>query len=95
VFKALCLLFLSNFPGPTLIPCPTSITDSRVDIFDFVIYQKFKKGTLIKCLISMLPNLAQALQSSAKLKNKQIHSQIVRSLTQKKILCNMHFHEIF
>ena len=30
VFKALRLFFLSNFPGPTLIRCPTSITDSRV-----------------------------------------------------------------
>ena len=30
VFKALRLFFLSNFPDPTLIPCPTSITDSRV-----------------------------------------------------------------
>jgi hypothetical protein len=37
--------------------------------FDFVTYQKFKGGTLIKCLISMLSNLAETLHSSAKLKN--------------------------
>ena len=30
LFKALRLFFLPNFPGPTFIPCPTSITDSRV-----------------------------------------------------------------
>ena len=40
--------------------------------FDFLIYQKFKGGTLIKCLISMLSNLAETLHSSAKLKNKQV-----------------------
>ena len=34
--------------------------------FDFLIYQKFKGGTLIKCLISMLSNLAENLHSSAK-----------------------------
>ena len=31
LFKALRLFFLTNFPGPTVIPCPTSIPDSRVD----------------------------------------------------------------
>ena len=30
VFKALRLLFLPNFPGPTFIPCPTSIPEARV-----------------------------------------------------------------
>jgi hypothetical protein len=30
LFKALRLFFLTNFPGPTVIPCPTSIPDSRV-----------------------------------------------------------------
>ena len=30
IFLALRLFFLPNLPGPTLIPCPTSITDSRV-----------------------------------------------------------------
>ena len=40
--------------------------------FDFLIYQKFKGGTLIKCLISMLSNLAETLHSSAKWKNKQV-----------------------
>ena len=30
LFKALWLFFLKNFPGPTVIPCPTSILDSRV-----------------------------------------------------------------
>merc|ERR1712051_426774 len=30
VFNALRLFFLPNFPGPTFIPCPTSIPDSRV-----------------------------------------------------------------
>ena len=30
VFNALHLFFLPNFPGPTFIPCPTSIPDSRV-----------------------------------------------------------------
>ena len=30
LFKALCLLSLSNFPGPMFIPCPMSIPDSRV-----------------------------------------------------------------
>ena len=29
-FHALRLLFLPNCPGPSLIPCPTSIPDSRV-----------------------------------------------------------------
>ena len=29
LFKA--LFFLTNFPGPTVIPCPTSIPDYRVD----------------------------------------------------------------
>ena len=32
LFKALRLFFLTNFPGPTVIPCPTSIPDSRVYI---------------------------------------------------------------
>ena len=40
--------------------------------FDFLIYQKFKGGTLIKCLISMLSNLAETLHSSVKWKNKQV-----------------------
>jgi hypothetical protein len=40
--------------------------------FDFVIYQKFKGGTLIKCLISMLSNLAETLYSPANLKNKHV-----------------------
>ena len=31
LFKALCLFFLTNFPGPTVIPCPTSIPDFRVE----------------------------------------------------------------
>ena len=31
--------------------------------FDLVIYQKFKGGTLIKCIISMLSNLAETLHS--------------------------------
>ena len=39
VFKALWLFFLQNFPGPTLIPCPTSIQDSRV--------------LIIKCMLSV------------------------------------------
>jgi hypothetical protein len=30
LFQALRLFFLTNFPGPTVIPCPTSIPDSRV-----------------------------------------------------------------
>ena len=30
VFKALHLFFLPNFPGPTFIPCPTSIPKARV-----------------------------------------------------------------
>ena len=30
IFHALRLLFLSNFPGPTFIPYPTSIPDPRV-----------------------------------------------------------------
>ena len=40
--------------------------------FDFLIYQKFKGGTLIKCLMSMLSNFAETLHSKAKLKNKQV-----------------------
>ena len=40
--------------------------------FDFEIYQEFKGGTLMKCLILMLSNLAETLHSSAKLKNKQV-----------------------
>jgi hypothetical protein len=39
--------------------------------FDFVIYQKFKGGTLIKYLISMFFNTAETLHRSAKLKNKK------------------------
>ena len=35
LFKALCLFFLPNLPGPTLIPCPTSIKDSRVGAFGY------------------------------------------------------------
>jgi hypothetical protein len=30
LFKALHLFFLTHFPGPTVILCPTSIPDSRV-----------------------------------------------------------------
>ena len=30
VFKALRLFFLQNFPGPTFIPCSTSILKARV-----------------------------------------------------------------
>ena len=30
LFKALRLFFLTNFPDPMVIPCPTSIPDSRV-----------------------------------------------------------------
>ena len=30
LFKVLRLFFLTNFPGPTIISCPTSIPDSRV-----------------------------------------------------------------
>ena len=33
LFKALRLFFLTNFPGPTVIPCPMSIPDCRVRIF--------------------------------------------------------------
>ena len=40
--------------------------------FDFLIYQKLKGGTLIKCLISMLSNLAETLHTSAKFKNKEV-----------------------
>ena len=32
LLKALRLFFLTNFPGPTIIPCPTSIPDSRVPL---------------------------------------------------------------
>ena len=40
LFKALRLFFLSKFPVPTFIPCPTSIMDSRV-------YTKCELGTLL------------------------------------------------
>ena len=40
--------------------------------FDFVIYQNFKGGTLIKCLISMLFNPAETLHSLRKSKNKLV-----------------------
>ena len=40
--------------------------------FDFAIYQKFKGGTFIKCLISMLSNLTVTLHSQRKSKNKQV-----------------------
>ena len=30
LFKALCLFFLANFSGQEVIPCPTTILDSRV-----------------------------------------------------------------
>ena len=40
MFKALCLFFLSNFPGPMLIPCPTSIRDSRVANLDLLVLRK-------------------------------------------------------
>ena len=42
------------------------------DFFDSIITQKFKGGTLIKCLISSLFNLVQTLNSLATLENKQI-----------------------
>ena len=32
LFQALHLLLLPNFPGPMFIPCPTSVSDSRVRI---------------------------------------------------------------
>ena len=38
VFNALRLFFLPNFPGPTFIPCPTSIPDSRVYHFSYYTY---------------------------------------------------------
>ena len=40
--------------------------------FDFLNNQKFKGGALIKFIISMLPNLAETLHRSAKLKDKQV-----------------------
>jgi predicted site-specific integrase-resolvase len=39
--------------------------------FDFVIYPKFKGGTLIEYLISSLSNLAESLYSKRKSKNRQ------------------------
>ena len=36
LFKALRLFFLPNFPGPTFIPCPRSIPDSRVGAFGII-----------------------------------------------------------
>ena len=33
LFRALRLLFLSIFPGPTVIPCPTSIPDTRTFLY--------------------------------------------------------------
>ena len=45
VFKALHLFFLSNFPGPTLILCPTSATEARV--FDFQLHANiFESGQM-------------------------------------------------
>ena len=37
LFKALRLFFLSNFPGPTFIPCPTSIPETRVNKSRYVL----------------------------------------------------------
>ena len=48
LFKALRLFFLPNLPGPTLIPCPTSITDSRVDNFLFHSFQGGTKGKMLE-----------------------------------------------
>ena len=42
------------------------------DVFNFVTYQKFKGGTLVKFEISMLFNLAETLRSKRKLENKQV-----------------------
>ena len=42
------------------------------NFFDFVIYQKFKGWTLIKCLISSFSNLSETLHSQRKFRNKQI-----------------------
>ena len=36
LFKALRLFFLPNFPGPTFIPCTTSIPEARVCISFFI-----------------------------------------------------------
>ena len=45
LLKALCLLFWTNFPGPMVIPCPTSIPESRVEflfLFQESLLQSFK-----------------------------------------------------
>ena len=44
LFKALRLFFLTNFPGPTVISCPTSIPDSRVKIIDNAGRKKHNKA---------------------------------------------------
>ena len=40
VFMALRLFFLPNFPGPTFIPCPTSIPEARVNNRLFGLFTK-------------------------------------------------------
>ena len=61
--------------------------------FDIDIYQKFKGGTLIKCIISMLSNLAETLNRQRKSKNKQVAT--IWSLWFKKLRfgTTMHFPE--
>ena len=48
LFKALRLFFLTNFPGPTVIPCPTSIPDSRVPKTSIVSYFTLHLRVLFK-----------------------------------------------
>ena len=52
LFKALRLLFMTNLSGPKLIPCPTSIVDSRV------IYVSKKFAVFLLIFLKNIPRLA-------------------------------------
>ena len=62
-------------------------------LFDFLIYQQFKGGTLIRFLISMLSNLTETLHSSAKLENKQVAKIWGLQLKKQRFGDTMHFPE--
>ena len=44
----------------------------KLMFFVFVIYQKFKGGDPLKCLISMLFNLSETFHSQTNFKNKEV-----------------------
>ena len=69
MFSSFMLLFLPNFPGPKLIPCPTSIPDSRV--FFYVLQEGVESRATqsvrvpVKNLARISPNLNVSLLQEA------------------------------